>query len=119
MHIASWLLMTASLVTPAGQQPQQTPRPVSGTQQSQSQPHQLGLGAAVTMTNRGARASVRYWFGNHIGVNMQASWYRAGSLRSVNPLSGTVTDTSLGSTFQAMPSLTVIFGQSDPDKVVS
>jgi hypothetical protein len=139
MQIASWLLVTSSLVTPApkpgaatpaivpaaqtiaydDQQPRQNPLTPSSNTQTQSQTHQFGLGAAITMTNRGAGASMRYWFGEHVGVSMDTTWYRGGNYRSYSPTTGTTTSRSLGDSFQAAPAMMVLFGQANPKQVVS
>jgi hypothetical protein len=138
MQIAPWLLVTSSLVTPVpqpgaatpaiapaaqtiaydDQQPRQNPLTPANSTQTQSQTHQFGLGAAITMTNRGAGASLRYWFGEHVGLSMDTTWYRGGTYRSYSP-TGTTTTRSNGDSFTTAPALMVLFGQANPKQVVS
>jgi len=139
MQIAPWLLMTSSLVTPApqpgaatpviapaaqtvayeDQQPRQNPLTPASSAQTQSATHQFGLGAAITMTNRGAGGSVRYWFGEHVGVAADATWYHGGSYQSYSPTTGVRTSRSSGNSFQTAPSVMYMFGQADMKKTVT
>ena len=41
-----------------------------------ARPHQFGIGGSITASTRGAAGDVRYWFNDHIGLNMTAGWYR-------------------------------------------
>jgi outer membrane protein W len=140
MQIAPLLLVTTSLITPAPAQPGpsvdlfrpdlmknitleavQQPRqnPITQSNPNTQDPtHQFGLGAALTMTNRGVGGSMRYWFGDHVGVTLQASWYKSGGYRAYS-ITGVNADIPTGHTYQVMPSLILLFGQTDPTKVVS
>jgi len=139
MQIAPWLLMTSSLVTPApqpgavtsaivpaaqtiayeDQQPRQNPLTPNNNTQTQSATHQFGLGAAITMTNRGAGGSMRYWFGEHVGVAMDATWYHGGSYQTYSPTTGRTSSISSPDSFQAAPSVMYIFGQANAKQVVT
>lgn len=62
-------------------------------------PHRFGLGATMTASNRGAGGAMRYWFGEYVGVDFSAQWYRPRY---------TVASGSRGSTFQAIPSVVIL-----------
>jgi hypothetical protein len=40
-------------------------------------PHRFGLGGQVTASNRGASGALRYWFGDRVGVDFTAGYFRA------------------------------------------
>jgi outer membrane protein W len=135
MPLAPWLLITNTLIAPApvpadvpqtpgldragvaaAQQPPQRPGQLAGGTSQQDDPmHQIGLGAAIAMTNYGAGASFRYWFNDHLGLAMQATWSRR-PYRSVN---GLTTTTEHANAVTAMPSLTYLFGRADADRYVN
>jgi len=97
MPFGTWFLVTATLTAPSAPGPAATPIPAvdlnasvvarsagatdqratSTTPQPGERPHQFGIGAAITASTRGAAGDVRYWFNDHIGLNMTAGWYRS------------------------------------------
>ena len=132
MQIASWLLATTTLIAPAPQNPdltaalamlpaasdptaadQQLPvSPITRTAQPLPAPHRLGVGGTFTMSNRGAGAGIRYWFGEHLGTAVQATWFR-GSFRGPGGTSAN------GNFMQAFASATYLFGVADAGKVAN
>jgi hypothetical protein len=97
MPFGTLLLVTATLAAPSASGPAISPKLVASlnasaaprparvesqratiaTPQQTDRPHQLGIGAAITASTQGAAGDVRYWFNDHIGVNMAAGWYRS------------------------------------------
>lgn len=59
-------------------------------QASSARPHQIGLGGSITASTGGAAGDVRYWFGDHIGLNMTAGWYRSAYETSTGDRASTV-----------------------------
>jgi hypothetical protein len=125
MQIVPWLLATSTLIAPA-------PRPVTGTlainpadatpavsfqrttrtpagASTQTRMHRLGLGGTVTVTNRGAGASFRYWANSHLGLSMSANWTQS-PFRT--------TTGGRNSALQASPSVMYLFLRPDPDREV-
>jgi hypothetical protein len=120
------LLFAASLFAP----PQDVPAPpspppalsarfdVDGQRQQQQpiesrqlptgdRPHTVGFGGQVAISNHGAGAGTRLFFGKRLGVDLNAFWYTGGSRY-------TTTGPGQGSTYGAFPS--VIYMLSLPDK---
>jgi hypothetical protein len=102
MTFAALLLVTSTL-TSSGAVPAAA---ASGQRVAQTQarerPHQFGIGGSITASNRGAAGDVRYWFGDHLGLAVNAGWYRsyyetAGGDRA--------------STIHASPAIIYMFGQ--------
>jgi outer membrane protein W len=128
MQIASWLLATSTLVvppagpaagTPAAEASatvvmaeQQRPRQI-GPAVTQTPSRRVGIGGGLAVSNYGISGSARYWFSRHVGVSMQAGWYRP---RAYNT---GYTTANQSSTITATPSLMVMFNQTDPDREVS
>jgi outer membrane protein W len=54
--------------------PEQRP---AGSSSSTQRPHRFGLGGQVTASNRGASGALRYWFGDRVGVDFTAGYFRA------------------------------------------
>jgi hypothetical protein len=85
MQFATLLLVTSTLAAPTAARPSIDPtigarlmqRATSTTPQQTERPHQFGVGASLTASTRGAAGDVRYWFNDHIGMNMTAGWYRS------------------------------------------
>ncbi|HYN10444.1 MAG TPA: outer membrane beta-barrel protein [Vicinamibacterales bacterium] len=91
MPFGTLLLVTATLAAPSASSPAAAPklvatlnassveaqRATSTTPQQTERPHQFGIGGSVTASTRGAAGDVRYWFSDHIGLNMTAGWYRS------------------------------------------
>ena len=92
MPFGTWVLVTATLTAPSAPGPAVTPmlaidlnasviarsagasdqRATSTTPQQGERPHQFGIGGSITASTRGAAGDVRYWFNDHIGLNMTA-----------------------------------------------
>ena len=133
MQIASWLLVTSTLVLPparpattapdTGVTAAQPATPVDAAQQrtplvpsgAKSPSHRIGLGGSVAVSNYGIGGSTRYWFSKHVGVSMAAAWLRPRQYG----YSGYAAQTASSSTVMASPSLMVTFSQTDPDRAVS
>lgn len=73
-------------------------------------PHSVGIGGQAGVSNRGGGGSMRLFFGERVGVNMNVVWYRSGGRYTSDP--GT------GSTFAAMPSVLFMLSKQDPTKGV-
>src|SRR5262245_36890418 len=89
MLIPSILLAVAMAPPPPPQNPQDT-TPVAATSTSEEQrrtrqaertpsrtgdrPHTVGLGGQLGVSNRGAGAGTRLFFGDRVGVNLNAFW---------------------------------------------
>jgi hypothetical protein len=96
MPFGTLVLVTATLVAPSA------PNQRATTPQSTERPHQFGVGGSITASTRGAAGDVRYWFNDHLGVNMTAGWYRS------------YYETTTGerpSTIHASPSVIYMFGK--------
>lgn len=98
MPLGTWFLVTATLAAPSAPGPAVSfrlavdlnasvaarsagatdQRATSTTPQQGERPHQFGIGGSITASTRGAAGDVRYWFNDHIGVNLTAGWYRSG-----------------------------------------
>jgi hypothetical protein len=79
----------------------------SGSQGLPPRPHRFGLGGTVGVSNRGAAGAMRYWFGQRVGLDFTAGYYR----RQLTP---TLTSSSM----QVMPSVLVMFTEPDPSRDV-
>ena len=96
MPFGTLILVTATLAAPSAPSPATTTlgvnlnasvaarparaegqRATSTTPQQTARPHQFGIGGSITASTRGAAGDVRYWFNDHIGLNMTAGWYRS------------------------------------------
>ena len=73
-------------------------------------PHTIGVGGTMTVSNRGAGGGLRYWFGEHVGVNLTANYYR-GSQRQTG-------GSRSGSTFTVVPSIIVMLTRPNPAREV-
>ena len=103
MLAATLWLVTASLAaSPQVQDPRSVPSRTD-------RPHTIGLGGTIGVSNRGAGGGFRYWFGDRVGVDFQAAWYR-GYQRATSQ--GTVNS---GNSFQVLPSFLVNFKKPDPN----
>lgn len=120
MFFAACLIVTSSLsspgATPAPAAPADPPVAVQQSQTSQSQdpggqpshtmpPHTIGIGAQMNAGTNGASGGTRYWFGNRLGVDLNAGWYRS---------SFTTSTGSRPSTFEVTPSVIYRFGKTNP-----
>ena len=89
--------------------PQPQTQPVSNA--PSQRPHTVGFGGTFGVSNYGGGGSVRYWFGDRVGLNANVSWTR--------PYGGVRTTTgrtvSSGSVFQALPSVIVNLKKPDPN----
>ena len=98
MPLASFLLVIATLATP-----QQDPgRPASSTT---DRPHRFAVGGTIGVSTRGAGGAVRYWFGERLGVDLQAAWSRP-----INAYGN-----STGNTFQVLPSVVFMLRPITPN----
>ncbi len=94
---------TFALTETAAASPQRSrPQGLTG-----SRPHRFGLGGTVGVSNRGAAGAVRYWFGQRVGIDFTAGYYR----RRLTP-------TLTASSTQVMPSVLVMFTEPDPSRDV-
>lgn len=71
-------------------------------------PHQLGVGAALVASNVGGGGSFRYWFGEHVGVDLNAFVSRP-----------RVTLDERATIVQVAPSFVVLLGHDHPDREVN
>jgi opacity protein-like surface antigen len=71
-------------------------------QASSTRPHQFGFGGSISASNGGAAGDVRYWFGDHLGLNMSAVWHRSGYETRTGQRASTV---------HASPSIIYMFGK--------
>jgi outer membrane protein W len=133
MQIASWLLVTSTLVAPAVRPATTAPvvrlttappavsfdaaqqRATVATSAAPSQAHRLGFGGSLAVSNYGVGGSTRYWFSKHVGLSMAGGWYRPRQYG----YSTYSTRTSSSSTVTASPSLMVTFNSTDPNREVS
>ncbi len=74
---------------------------------SGERPHTVGLGSQVSVSNRGAGGGGRFWFGERLGFNINASWYRPRY---------TVSGAQPGSTFGVFPSFILMLTKPDPTR---
>ena len=81
------------------------------TRQSGERPHTFGLGGQLGISNRGAGASTRLFFGERLGVNLNASWHK-------HPSFTTSSGTYSGSTFTTFPSFIFLLTKPDSTKDV-
>ncbi len=79
----------------------------SGPQGIDPRPHRFGLGGTVGISNRGAAGAIRYWFGQRVGVDFTAGYYRR-----------RLTSTLTSSSTQLMPSVLVMLTAPDPSRDV-
>ena len=88
-------------VEPQRTRTQPQTQPVSNAPSQRA--HTVGFGGTFGVSNYGGGGSVRYWFGDRVGLNANVSWTR--------PYGGVRTTTgrtvSNGSVFQALPSVIV------------
>lgn len=122
MFFAACLLVTSGFsslgATPAPMPaaPADSTPPAAQSQASQTQdpggqpshttpPHTIGIGAQMNASTNGASGGTRYWFGDRVGVDLNAGWYRS-SFTSVNG--------SRPSTFAVTPSAIYRFGTTNP-----
>ena len=82
-----------------------------GQKRSSDRNHTFGIGGQLGVSNRGAGAGTRFFFGDHLGVNLQASWYKNGNRY-------TVAGTNQGSTFAALPSFIYMLTKPDSTREV-
>jgi len=135
MQIASWLLVTSTLVAPSPAPPatnapviRVAPAPPAASfdaaQQRQTvapanssmAAHRLGVGGSLAVSNYGISGSSRYWFSKHVGLSMSAGWFRP---RGYGYSTGVATQAQRSSTLSATPSLMVTFNSTDPGRAVS
>jgi hypothetical protein len=112
MPFATLLLVTSTLAAPTAARPASAPSSVAqrpAPQASSTRPHQLGFGGSITASNGGAAGDVRYWFGDHVGLNMTAGWYRSG----YETRSG-----DRASTVHASPSILYMIGKPNDTRAV-
>lgn len=120
MPFATLLLVTSTLAAPTAARPadERTGDPSStslawsapasiaaqrpGPQASSTRPHQFGFGGSITASNGGAAGDVRYWVGDHLGLDMSAGWHRSGYETRTGQRASTV---------HASPSIIYMFGK--------
>jgi hypothetical protein len=88
---------------------QHSPRPAA-TRPHTTEPHTFGLGGTLSVSNRGAGGSMRYWISNHVGLDLNMVWNRGLKYNST-PITN--------STFIAAPSMIVLFGKADSTRDVN
>jgi outer membrane protein W len=119
MFFAACLFVTSTLPTPAPAPaaPADLTPPVAIEQSQASQtqdpggapshtepPHRIGIGAQMNASANGASGGTRYWFGDRLGVDLNAGWYRS----SFTSVTG-----SRPSTFVVTPSVMYRFGKTN------
>jgi outer membrane protein W len=138
MQLASWVLVTSTLVAPstrpattdAGVRADEKRPAVSfaAAQQrstivtgpvSSAPTYRFGLGGSIVVSNRGIGASSRYWFTKHIGVSAMAAWRPGSEYMSYSPLTGATSRLRTSTTITAAPSLMVMLNETDPNREVS
>jgi outer membrane protein W len=120
MNFAAFLIVTTSLtaspgtpisrtvgLTPArvphtvvsfdAQDPRRTPKTQT------ERPHQIGVGASLGLSNRGGGGAMRYWFGDMVGLDLQAAWSRP----YTRATTAQGTTLSRGNAFQVLPSILI------------
>jgi len=70
-------------------------------------PHRLGFGGSMGVSNRGGGGALRYWFGERVGVDFMAGYFRGGSGSTLR-----------SSSVQAAPSMLVMLTAADPSRGV-
>ena len=139
MQIATWLFVASTLVSPApapapttlvihsattashpaasfaGGQQRATVAPIGGIT---GPSNRFGLGGALSVSNLGINGSVRYWVTKHVGVSMDAGWFRPYGYQTYNSVYGATAGIT-PSTMLASPSVMVRFGTTDPNRAVS
>jgi outer membrane protein W len=128
MQLATLVLVTASLISPqpspsrvtAADSADHAAAPPSAEQRDRRQqitngpterPHTVGLGASIGISTYGGGGSVRYWFGDRVGLNFDAAWTRPYQ-RTTTPQGTAI---SRGSVFQALPSMLVNLKKANQD----
>lgn len=106
MSIAALVVVSALLAGPAPADAQRD----RGRAPTGTRPHTIGVGGAMTVSNRGAGGGLRYWFGERVGVNLTANYYRGGLRQTGGSRSG--------STFAAVPSIIVMLTGPHPAREV-
>jgi len=96
MPLAPLLLVIATLAAP-----QQDPNRPSTTT---DRPHRFALGGTIGVSTHGAGGAVRYWFGDRLGVDLQAAWSRPYNAYG----------SSTGNTFQVLPSFMLMLKPINP-----
>jgi outer membrane protein W len=119
MFFAACLLITSTLPTPAPVPAAPAdPTPPVAIEQSQAPqtqdpggqpshttpPHRIGIGAQMNASTNGASGGTRYWFGDRLGVDLNAGWYRS---------SFTTVNNNRPSTFAVTPSAMYRFGKTN------
>ena len=72
---------------------------------SAPRPHRLGFGGSMGISNRGGGGALRYWFGERVGLDFTAGYFRAGSALQT-------------SSVQVAPSVIVMLTDSNPSSDV-
>jgi len=97
MPLAPLLLVIATLAAP-----QQDPnRPAFSPA---DRPHRFAVGGTIGVSARGAGGAIRYWFGDRLGVDLQAAWSRPYNAYG----------SSTGNTFQVLPSFMFMLRPVNP-----
>lgn len=78
---------------------------------SEERPHTVGLGGQLAISNRGAGAGARFFFGDRLGVNLNAFWYRPSTRYSVP-------GNEPGATYGAFPSFIYMLTKAGGDRDV-
>jgi hypothetical protein len=92
MQIALFVLATAALIAPASvPEPAHlvpleavTPQAGRSLQPARAASRRFGLGSNISMGTGGVGGNFRYWFGERLGVELNASWYRPRSSRGID-----------------------------------
>jgi hypothetical protein len=83
---------------------------VEQSQSTGERPHTVGFGGQLGVSNRGAGAGTRFFFGDRFGVNLNAFWVRGNRY--------TTTSSSNGSTYGAFPSVIYMLTKPNRDRAV-
>jgi len=138
MQIASWLLVTSTLIAAPAPRPSTNDTAVTADQTAQhtnfaaqqratiaatpansSPVYRFGLGGNIVVSNYGIGASSRYWFTKHIGVAGLASWSPARRYNQYSYLTGSTQTFETSSTISASPSVMFMLNQTDENREVS
>src|SRR5262245_14840961 len=97
MPLAPLLLAIATLAAP-----EQDPNRLASS--PSDRPHRFAVGGTIGVSTRGAGGAIRYWFGDRLGVDLQAAWSRPYNAYG----------NSTGNTFQVLPSFMFMLKPVNP-----
>jgi outer membrane protein W len=110
MPLATWLLVTTTLVAPAPPAAEQA-RPVPPPTSATTAIHTFAVGGSIVAGSNGATGGFQYWFGDRVGVDMSVGYYRLPNYYAANG--------SSGYTFQTAPSVMVMLTKPDSTRQVN